>query len=45
LFFLALPALLAGAAVGWKLYGHLDERRFRQAFAGLLIVSGLILVF
>jgi uncharacterized membrane protein YfcA len=45
LFFFALPALLAGAAVGWKLYGHLDERRFRQAFAGLLIVSGLILVF
>jgi hypothetical protein len=44
LFSLALPALAAGAFIGWRVYGRLDERRFRQAFAVLLVVSGLILV-
>lgn len=44
LFLLSLPALLAGAVLGWNIYGRLDQRRFRQALAGLLIVSGLILV-
>ena len=44
LFLLALPALAAGAFIGWRVYGRLDERRFRQAFAVLLVVSGLILV-
>jgi uncharacterized protein len=41
----ALPALLIGALAGWRVYGRLDERRFRQALAGLLVVSGLLLVF
>jgi uncharacterized membrane protein YfcA len=39
-----LPPLLAGTWVGWQLYGKLDDRRFRQALAVLLIVSGLTLV-
>jgi uncharacterized membrane protein YfcA len=42
---IALPALLLGAVVGWTIYGRLDERRFRQAFAALLLVSGAILIF
>lgn len=43
--FAALPALLAGAFVGWKIYGRLDERRFRQMLALLLVISGAALVF
>ena len=42
---IALPALIAGAAIGWRIYGRLDEHRFRQALAALLVVSGVILVF
>jgi uncharacterized membrane protein YfcA len=42
---LALPALVIGALAGWHVYGRLDEQRFRQALAVLLVVSGLILVF
>jgi uncharacterized membrane protein YfcA len=44
LFLAALPALVAGALAGWSVYGRLDQRRFRQAFAALLIASGLLLV-
>ena len=44
LFLLALPALGLGAFIGWRMYGKLDERRFRQVFAILLVVSGLMLV-
>ena len=40
-----LPALLIGAFAGWRVYGRLDEQRFRQALAGMLVVSGLLLVF
>ncbi len=45
MFLLAVPALAAGAFIGWRIYGRLDDRRFRQGFAALLVVSGLILVF
>jgi len=45
LFVLALPALAVGAWIGWTLYGRLNEVRFRQMFAVLLISSGVILVF
>jgi uncharacterized protein len=38
------PAVAAGGYLGWRLYGHLDERRFRQLLALLLIVSGAMLV-
>jgi uncharacterized protein len=44
LFVLALPLLALGAWTGWNIYGRLDEVRFRQMFAVLLIVSGLTLV-
>lgn len=39
-----LPPLLVGTWIGWRLYGRLDDRRFRQALAVLLIGSGLMLV-
>ena len=44
LFALALPVLVLGGWAGWSVYGRLDERRFRQMFSVLLIVSGLALV-
>jgi len=44
LFVLALPWLALGAWAGWNIYGRLDEIRFRQMFAVLLIVSGLTLM-
>jgi len=42
---LVLPPLAAGTWIGWRLYGRLDERRFRQALAVLLIGSGTTLIF
>jgi uncharacterized protein len=45
LLLIALPALIAGAAIGWRIYGRLDEYRFRQALAALLVVSGVTLMF
>jgi uncharacterized protein len=44
LFLAALPALALGAWTGWQIYGRLDERRFRQVLAALLVVSGAALV-
>jgi uncharacterized membrane protein YfcA len=41
---IALPALLAGAVIGWRIYDKLDEHRFRQFLAVLLVVSGITLV-
>ena len=45
LYVMAVPALLLGAWVGWIIYGRLNEQRFRQVFAALLLVSGMILMF
>jgi hypothetical protein len=45
LFALALPALVLGSWVGWNLYGRLDERRFRQSLALMLLLSGAVLIF
>lgn len=45
LFLFVLPALFAGAYVGWKIYGLLDERQFQQMFAILLVLSGTLLIF
>ena len=45
LFLAALPAALIGMWIGWTVYGRLDERLFRRVFAGLLIASGLPLIF
>jgi uncharacterized membrane protein YfcA len=39
-----LPPVLLGTWIGWQLYGRLNDRRFRQALAVLLIVSGVTLV-
>ena len=39
-----LPPLILGTWIGWKLYGKLDDRRFRQAIAVLLIASGVTLI-
>ena len=44
LLIVVLPPLLLGTWIGWQLYGRLDERRFRQALAVLLIASGATLV-
>ena len=41
----ALPALALGGWLGWRIYGRLDERRFRQVLAALLVASGAALVF
>jgi uncharacterized membrane protein YfcA len=40
-----LPALLAGAWCGWVVFGRLDERRFRQVLAVMIMASGVTLVF
>jgi uncharacterized membrane protein YfcA len=39
-----LPPLLLGTWFGWQLYGRLNDLRFRQGLAVLLIASGLTLV-
>jgi uncharacterized protein len=44
LFALGLPALAAGAWLGLKLYGRLDESAFRKVVLFLLLGSGLALV-
>jgi uncharacterized membrane protein YfcA len=44
LLIVVLPPLLAGTWIGWQLYGRLNERRFRQTLAVLLIASGATLV-
>jgi uncharacterized membrane protein YfcA len=44
LFLAVAPAIALGGWVGWMIYGKLDERRFQQVFAGLLVVSGLLLL-
>ena len=41
----ALPALLLGAWLGWLAFGRLDELRFRQALAVIILGSGVMLVF
>jgi len=41
---LALPPMALGTWIGWKLYGRLDEVRFRQTLAVMLLISGAILV-
>lgn len=44
LYFLGLPALLAGLWLGFKLYGKLDDAAFRKVILLLLLVSGLALI-
>jgi uncharacterized protein len=42
---LVLPPLALGTWIGWQLYGRLNDLRFRQGLAVLLIASGATLVF
>jgi uncharacterized protein len=44
LFLLGLPMLLAGTWLGLRLYGRLDETRFRKLVLMLLLASGVSLV-
>ena len=41
---MVLPPLALGTWIGWQLYGRLDDLRFRQGLALLLIASGATLV-
>lgn len=42
---LALPALALGAVIGIKIYGRLDEKRFKQMLMLMILLSGLSLLF
>ena len=44
LFLFGLPVLLAGTWSGLKLYGYLDETRFRQVVVVCVLVSGAVLI-
>ena len=44
LFAIGLPALALGTWAGWKLYGRLDDRKFRITVLVLLLLSGISLV-
>jgi hypothetical protein len=44
MFLAVLPPVFLGTWIGWRLYGKLNDLRFRQALAVLLIVSGAMLV-
>jgi uncharacterized membrane protein YfcA len=44
LFLFGLPVLLAGTWIGLKLYGYLDEARFRQVIVVCVLISGAVLV-
>jgi uncharacterized protein len=44
LFFLGLPALLAGMWLGLRFYGRLDQDNFRRIVLVLLLLAGLLLV-
>ncbi len=43
-FLMALPALFVGLALGIRLQGHLDARRFRCAILGIVMASGALMV-
>lgn len=44
LFAWGLPALALGTWAGWKIYGKLDEAKFRTAVLILLLISGVGLI-
>ncbi|MBM3580552.1 MAG: sulfite exporter TauE/SafE family protein [Alphaproteobacteria bacterium] len=44
LFVYGLPILALGTALGWRVYGKLDEAAFRKMVLILLLVSGIMLV-
>jgi uncharacterized protein len=44
LFLIGLPWVLVGTWLGLRLYGRLDDARFRKAVLILLLVSGAVLL-
>jgi uncharacterized membrane protein YfcA len=44
LFAVGLPALVLGTALGWALYGRLNEASFRNIVLVLVLISGILLV-
>ena len=40
-----LPVVLVGTWLGMKLYGRLDEAKFRQVVLVLLLLSGAVLIY
>jgi len=44
LFVFGLPFLFVGTWLGMKLYGRIDEKRFRQVVLTLIALSGAALV-
>jgi uncharacterized membrane protein YfcA len=44
LFLIGLPWVLVGTWLGLRLYGRLDDARFRQAVLILLLLSGAVLL-
>ena len=44
LFWVGLPALLAGTWLGFRLFGRLDEAMFRRVVLVLLLASGIVLI-
>lgn len=44
LYLLALPLMLGGTWLGFRLYGRLDEAAFRKAILVFLLLSGVVLV-
>ena len=45
LFLFGLPVLLVGTWLGMKLYGRLDDAKFRKVVLVLLLLSGAVLVY
>lgn len=45
LFLFGLPVLFAGTWLGMKLYGRLDEAKFRKVVLVLLLLSGAVLIY
>ena len=43
LFATTIPALALGAWLGLRVYGRLNDRRFRQVLSAMLLLSGLTL--
>jgi uncharacterized protein len=44
LYLIALPLMLVGTWLGFRLYGRLDEAAFRKAILLFLLLSGVMLV-
>ena len=44
LMIIALPAVPVGVRLGWKLHGRLDQNRLYQLCYGLLVATGLLLL-